>query len=606
MGRVTFPPSEDTSDFDDAARGKIADIPSAPLLGDDGHLIWDPARYDFLTGDAPDTVSPSLWRQAQLAAVGGLFEVVDGVYQVRQYDLSNMSFVEGDTGVIIVDTLMSTETASAALALYREHRGERPVTGVVITHSHADHYGGMLAVVGDDIPVFAPEGFLAHTVSENVYAGPAMSRRAVYMYAADLPAGPTGQMGGGLGMATSNGSLSLGAPTVTVSETGFEATVDGVRMVFQFTPGTEAPAEMNIWFPNQKALCMAENATHTLHNLLTLRGAEVRDPRGWSRFLHEALELWGDEADVVFASHHWPVWGSERITSFLSTQRDMYQYLHDQTLRQINHGLTGIEIAENFELSPGLERAWNVRGYYGSVSHNVKAIYQRYLGWFDGNPAHLWELPPEKEGARIIALAGGADKALDTVESLLASGDTDDLRWATTLASHVVFGGGDDARARGLLAQALTTLGYGSENATWRNFYLRGAEELLGGIAAPPPDLSTPSTLSGLTVTQLFDSIGVRIDGPRAGSERLAIDWVLTDEGYTYRAELSNGALIHAVKGARAGAPDLTVTLTKALLIRLLFTQSTEGIGFDGDQATLGRLLSYVDSTSNTFPIVTP
>ena len=433
-----------------------------------------------------------------------------------------------------------------------------------------------------------------------------MSRRAVYMYAADLPAGPEGQMGGGLGMATSNGTLSLAAPTVDVKETGFEQTVDGVRMVFQVTPGTEAPAEMNVWFPNQKALCMAENATHTLHNLLTLRGAEVRDPRAWSRYLHEALELWGDEAEVVFASHHWPTWGTERIQLFLSTQRDMYQYLHDQTVRLINHGYTGIEIAETFELSPGLDQAWNARGYYGSVSHNVKAIYQRYLGWFDGNPAHLWELPPEKEGARIVALAGGASAALDAVEGLVATGDTDDLRWATTLASHVLFGGGDDARARELLASALTRLGHGAENATWRNFYLRGAQELLGEIAAPPPDLSTPSVLGGLTIAQLFDSIGVRIDGPRAGAEKLAIDWVFTDADLTYRTELSNGALIHAVRGARAAAPDLTVTLTKGLLIRLLFTQDKEGIVFDGDQGALGRLLTYVDTTSNTFPIVTP
>jgi alkyl sulfatase BDS1-like metallo-beta-lactamase superfamily hydrolase len=603
---MTLPSFEDTSDFDDVARGKIADIPSEPLIGTAGQVVWDPHRYDFLEGDCPDTVHPSLWRQAKLAAAGGLFEVVDGVYQVRQYDLSNMSFIEGDTGVIIVDTLMSTETAAAALALYRAHRGERPVTGVVITHSHADHYGGMGAVVGEGIPVFAPEGFLAHTVSENVYAGPAMSRRAVYMYAADLPANPEGQMGGGLGMATSNGTLSLAAPTVDVKETGFEQTVDGVRMVFQVTPGTEAPAEMNIWFPNQKALCMAENATHTLHNLLTLRGAEVRDPRGWSRYLHEALELWGDEAEVVFASHHWPTWGTERISSFLSTQRDLYQYLHDQTLRLINQGHTGIEIAESFELSPGLDQAWNARGYYGSVSHNVKAIYQRYLGWFDGNPAHLWELPPEKEGARIVALAGGASAALDTVEGLLASGDTDDLRWATTLASHVVFAGADEPRARALLASALTRLGHGAENATWRNFYLRGAQELLGEIAAPPPDLSTPSVLGGLTITQLFDSIGVRIDGPRAGHEKLAIDWVFTDAGLTYRTELSNGALIHADRGPRAHAPDLTVTLTKGLLIRLLFTQEKEGIVFDGDQGALGRLLTYVDGTSNTFPIVTP
>lgn len=603
---MTMPSFEDTSDVDDAVRGKIADIPSEPLVGAAGQVVWDPHRYDFLHGDCPDTVHPSLWRQSLLASIGGLFEVVEGIYQVRNYDLSNMTFIEGDTGVVVLDTLTSTETAAAALALYRAHRGDRPVTGVVITHSHADHYGGMGAVVRDGIPVLAPEGFLAHTVSENVYVGPAMSRRATYMYSPDLPAGPEGQVGGGLGMATSNGTLSLAAPTVDVSETGFEQTVDGVRMVFQVTPGTEAPAEMNVWFPDHKALCMAENATHTLHNLLTLRGAEVRDARGWARYLHEALELWGDDAEVVFASHHWPVWGTDRLRTFLSTQRDLYQYLHDQTLRLLNQGLTGIEVAEVFELSPGLAQAWNARGYYGSVSHNVKAVYQRYLGWFDGNPAHLWELPPEKEGARIVALAGGADAALDAAEALLATGDTDDLRWATTLASHVVFSGEAGERAREVLATALTTLGRGAENATWRNFYLRGADELRGNLAIAPPDLASPSVLSGLTVTQLFDSVAVRIDGPRAGSDRITVDWVLTDEGATYRTELSNGALIHAVRSPRATAPDLTVTLTKALLIQLLFVHEKEGIEFTGDQGALGRLLTFVDETSNTFPIVTP
>ncbi|GEK23378.1 alkyl/aryl-sulfatase [Cellulomonas xylanilytica] len=603
---MTLPSFEDTSDFDDAERGKIADIPSDPVLGPHGNVVWDPHRYDFLSGDCPPTVHPSLWRQSRLAAIGGLFEVVEGVYQVRQYDLSNMSFIEGDEGVIVVDALTATETAAAALALYREHRGNRPVTGVVITHSHADHYGGMAAVIEEGAPVFAPEGLVEHAVSENVYAGAAMSRRAVYMYAADLAPGPEGQVGSGLGTTNSVGTLSLVTPTVDVKETGFEATVDGVRMVFQVTPGTEAPSEMNVWFPDRKALCMAENATHTLHNLLTLRGAQVRDPRNWSRYLHEALTLWGDQADVVFASHHWPTWGTERIASFLSTQRDLYQYLHDQTLRLANQGLTGMEIAEVFELSEGLAQAWSARGYYGSVSHNVKAVYQRYLGWFDGNPAHLWELPPEKEGARIVALAGGVGPALDTVESLLATGDTDDLRWATTLASHVVFGGGDETRARELLAAAMTRLGHGSENATWRNFYLVGAGELRGRAAAPPPDLSSPEVLSGLTIPQLFDSIAIRIDGPRAGAERLTIDWTFTDAGLTYRTELSNGALIHADRGEHARGGDLTVTLTKALLVRLLFLQDKEGITFDGDQGALGRLLTYVDSTSNTFPIVTP
>ena len=604
---MTLPSFQDRRDFDDVARGKIADLVPEVITADDGHVVWDTHRYDFLTGECPPTANPSLWRQAQLAAVGGLFEVVEGVYQVRGFDISNMSFVEGDTGVVVVDTLMSMESAAAALALYRAHRGDRPVTGLIITHSHADHYGGMSAVAQERTAIFAPHGFLEHTVSENVYAGPAMSRRAVYMYASDLPADGTGQLGVGLGMATSDGRLSLEAPTVDVTTTGEEHTVDGVRMVFQVTPGTEAPAEMNIWFPDRKALCMAENATHTLHNLLTLRGAEVRDARGWARYLHETIELFGGEAEVVFASHHWPTWGAADIHGFLATQRDLYQYLHDQTLRLINQGATGIEAAEQFELSPGLEQAWSARGYYGSVSHDVKAIYQRYLGWFDGNPAHLWELPPEDEGRRFVELVGGAEPALAAVERLTASDDPADWRWAATVASHVVFGGGEhDPAAREALAAVLTRLGHGAENATWRNFYLRGAQELRGEIAAAPPNLSTPEVLGALTITQLFDSIGVRIDGPRAAADTLSVDWVLTDLGITYRAALSNGALIHAERGAREADPDLTVTLTKPQLLRLLGTQDAAGVAFDGDQAVLGRLLAYVDPTSNTFPIVTP
>jgi alkyl sulfatase BDS1-like metallo-beta-lactamase superfamily hydrolase len=604
---MALPSFQDRQDFDDVARGKVADLAPEVVTADDGHVVWDTHRYDFLQGECPSTANPSLWRQAQLAAVGGLFEVVEGVYQVRGFDISNMSFVEGDEGVVVIDTLMSMESAAAALALYRAHRADRRVTGLIITHSHADHYGGMSAVAEEGTEIFAPHGFLEHTVSENVYAGPAMSRRAVYMYASDLPADGTGQLGVGLGMATSDGRLSLEVPTVDVTTTGEEHTVDGVRMVFQVTPGTEAPAEMNIWFPDRKALCMAENATHTLHNLLTLRGAEVRDARGWARYLHETIELFGGEVEAVFASHHWPTWGQQEIHRFLSTQRDLYQYLHDQTLRLINQGYTGIEVAERFELSPGLDQAWNARGYYGSVSHDVKAIYQRYLGWFDGNPAHLWELPPEDEGRRFVELVGGAGAALDAVARLTASDDPTDWRWAATVASHVVFGGsGDDPTAREALAAVLTKLGHGAENATWRNFYLRGAQELRGSVAVAPPNLSTPEVLGALTITQLFDSIGVRIDGPRAAGETLAVDWVLTDLGVTYRTALSNGALIHAERGAHVGAADLTATLTKPQLLRLLGTRNDDGVTFDGDRAVLGRLLSYVDETSNTFPIVTP
>jgi len=395
-------PLSDIQDFADATRGLIATLDPCVIRAEDGRVVWDNDSYGFLHGEAPDTANPSLWRQSSLVALQGLFEVAEGIYQVRGFDLSNITFVEGKTGVVAIDPLISTETAAAALALYREHRGDRPVTGVIYTHSHVDHFGGVKGVVSQEdvdagrVPVVAPAGFVGHAVVENVYAGTAMARRAGYMYGAALPRGPKGQIGAGLGQTTSTGSVTMIAPTLDISTTGQQEVVDGVRMVFQMAPDSEAPAEMHFYLPDFKALCMAENATHTLHNLLTLRGALVRDPHAWAGYLTEAIDLFGDGAEVVFASHHWPTWGRDRIVAFLATQRDLYAYLHDQTLRMLNRGLVGSEIAEQIQLPPALEAAWNARGYYGSVSHNVKAIYQRYMGWYDGNPAHLWQHPPSR------------------------------------------------------------------------------------------------------------------------------------------------------------------------------------------------------------------
>lgn len=380
------------ADFDDATRGFIAALEPCVIRSEDGSVVWDGDAYAFLNGDRPDTVHPSLWRQSCLVALQGLFQVVEGVYQVRGLDLSNMTLVEGDSGVVVIDPLISEETAAAALALYRAHRGDRPVTGVLYTHSHADHFGGVKGVTSradvdaGRVPVLAPAGFVEHAVGENVYAGTAMARRAGYMYGAGLPKGPRGQVGAGLGQTTSTGRVTLIPPTVDITHTGQEETVDGVRMVFQLTPGTEAPAEFNLLLPDHRALCMAENATHTLHNLLTLRGALVRDPRAWAAYLTESIALFGDKCDVVFASHHWPTWGGERAMAYLAEQRDLYAYLHDQTVRLLNQGYTGTEIAEVLRMPPALETAWHARGYYGSVSHNVKAVYQRYMGWFEEIP----------------------------------------------------------------------------------------------------------------------------------------------------------------------------------------------------------------------------
>jgi alkyl sulfatase BDS1-like metallo-beta-lactamase superfamily hydrolase len=592
----------DQQDFEDVERGFIGTLTDPLLRNDAGTVVWDANAYNFITGDAPATVHPSLWRQGKLVGTHGLFEVVPGIYQARGMDISNISFVEGRTGVIVIDPLMSVETAAAALALYRKHRGDRPVSAVIHTHSHADHYAGVAGVASTDTPIVAPAGFLAHSVSENVYAGAAMSRRAAYMYASDLGASPTGQLGVGLGMATSMGTMSLMAPTLDITRTGQEETIDGVLIVFQVTPGTEAPAEMNFYFPDFKTACLAENATHTLHNLLTLRGAEVRDARAWSRYLNETIALWGDDVEAVFASHHWPTWDNARINVFLRQQRDLYAYLHDQTLRRMNKGETGIEIAEDFELPPAIDSAWNARGYYGSVSHNVKAIYQRYVGWFDGNPAHLWEHPPAAEGQRIVALAGGVAHALAAVQSALDEGD---VRWAATLASHIVFAAPTNDTAQSLLADALEHLGFGAENGTWRNFFLRGASELRTHIAPPPRDTASPSVLSALMIEQMFDSLGVRLDGSRAWNSAVDIDFVFTDLGRTYSVLISNGALIHADKKATSAPAALVLTLTKPQL-QLVLSTGPGDVEHSGDLGQFTTLVGLLDSVDHQFPIVTP
>ena len=602
---MTGPSMEDRTDFEDARRGLVATGDPVTVSTADGRTAFDLTRFAYLEAECPDTVHPNLWRQAQLCAVHGLFEVTDGIYQVRGYDLSNMTLVEGDRGVVVIDPLISSETAAAGLALYRTHRGERPVTGVVYTHSHADHFGGVLGVLPDgagDVPILAPAGFMEHAVSENVYAGVAMNRRANYMYGAILPKGPTGQVSTGLGIATSEGNVGLLPPTLDVTHTGQEETVDGVRLVFQLTPGTEAPAEMNFLFPDRRALCMAENATHTLHNLLTLRGALVRDPRIWARYLDEAIELFSDRTDVVFASHHWPTWGRERAMRFLAEQRDLYAYLHDQTLRMLNQGLTGIEIAEDFRLPPALDAAWHARGYYGSVSHNVKAVYQRYLGWFDGHPSSLWQHPPQAAATRYVDVIGGVGAVLGHARRYAEAGD---LRFAAELLKHAVFAEPDSEEVRMALAEVYERLGYGAENATWRSFYLTGAQELRDGITPPELDLGG-GMAAALSVEQLFDSVAIRVDGPRAAGERIVVHWTFSDSGTTLRTTLSNGALIQTPEPRTEVDADLSLTLTKQQLLGLLGGRGLDGIEHHGDATVLGRLLSLLDTPDPAFPIVTP
>ncbi|OWY80912.1 alkyl sulfatase dimerization domain-containing protein [Rhodococcus sp. BUPNP1] len=609
-------PFSDVQDFDDVDRGFIAALEPGIVRNTDGHVVWDSDSYAFLDDDCPPTVNPSLWRQSRLCARQGLFEVTERIYQVRGLDLSNMTLVEGDTGVIVIDPLISAETAAAGLALYQAHRGDRPVTAVIYTHSHIDHFGGVKGVtMVEDVaagrcPVLAPAGFVEHAVAENVYAGTAMGRRAAYMYGAALPRGPRGAVGAGLGPTTSTGTPTLIAPTIDIEHTGQTETVDGVEIEFQMTPGTEAPAEMNFYFPQLRALCMAENATHTLHNLLTLRGALVRDPHVWSQYLTESINRFAYRSDVLFASHHWPTWDTERLTEYLSLQRDLYGYLHDQTLRAINKGATGIEIAESIELPPAIEKVWHTRGYYGSVSHNVKAVYQRYMGWFDGNPAHLWEHPPVESAKRHIEFMGGADQVLEKARRSFEDGD---FRWVAQVLNYVIFADPDNAQAKALQADALERLGFGSENGTWRNFFLMGAYELRHGAIGTPTVTAAPDIVGALSIEQLFDALALRVDGPRAWSTTLTIDWNLTDENIVHRTQLRNGLLVHFDTDGSLPAPDTTITLTRSLLVAVLLGGADPtplvadgSITVDGVDGVLATLVSVLDEPDPDFAIVTP
>ena len=608
-------PMHDRQDFEDAVRGFVARSADRRVRAADGRVVWDLDAYAFLDAECPDTANASLWRQSQLLVKDGLFEVVPGVYQVRGYDLSIMTLVEGETGVIVIDPLISRETASAAFALYRQHRGDRPVVGMIYTHSHIDHFGGVKGIISQDdvdsgrVAVIAPEGFIEHAVVENVFAGTAMARRAGYMYGAALEKGPAGQIGAGLGQTTSTGEATLILPTVDITHTGQELVVDGVRIVFQVTPGTEAPAEMNLYLPHVRALCAAENASHTLHNILTLRGAVVRDAHAWAHYLTEAIDLWGGDLEVVFASHHWPTWGRGRAVEYLAQQRDMYLYLHDQTLRLINQGYVGAEIAEMLPMPPMLEAAWHTHGYYGSVSHNVKAVYQRYLGWYEGNPARLWPHPPEESAVRYVAAMGGVDAAVALAQRAFDEGD---YRWAAQVLDHVLFTDATHAAARALQADSFEQLGFGAENGTWRSAYLAGAKELRDGQFGTPTAAASADLVGALTVPQVFASIAIRIDGPRAWDEHLTLSWVITDEHTTYLTELRNGALNH--RAVAEPAPGSTVfTLDRATLIGLVTgtVDLTAAVGdgratFEGDPTQLRRLVDLLAPVDPDFAIVTP
>ncbi|NEX61684.1 alkyl/aryl-sulfatase [Noviherbaspirillum galbum] len=611
-------PFGDRQDFEDASRGFIAALGTEAIRAADGHVVWDRDAYAFEAApDAPPTVNPSLWRQARLNNAAGLFKVADRLYQIRGIDLSNMTIVEGDTGLLIIDPLLSAETAQAGLALYFQHRPRKPVAAVIYTHSHVDHFGGVKGVISEadaasgKVKVIAPAGFMEEAVSENVLAGNAMSRRAQYMYGALLPKNPAGQVDAGLGKGLSRGTITLIAPNELISKPVEARRIDGVDIEFQLTPGTEAPAEMNLYFPGMRALCIAENAVHTQHNLLTLRGAKVRDAKLWSYYLGETLRRYGGRSEVMLGQHHWPTWGGERVSRLLAEQRDMYAYLNDQTLRLLNHGYTPMEIAERLQRLPEpLASQWHARDYYGSISHNVRAVYQRYLGYYDGNPANLNPLPPADAARKTIAWMGGPDAVLEKARAAYAQGD---YRWVAQIGNQLVFADPQNRAARELQANALEQLGYQSENSTWRNAYLSGAQELRNGVS-PLARKGTASAdlVQALTVPMFMDFLAVRLNADKAAGKAMTFNWNFTDLGERYGMNLSNGALTYLADFAY-DKPTAAVTLTKAVLDQISTGRTTlkdavqQGlVTVAGNPEAFAGLFGMLDSFAPAFEIVTP
>jgi len=608
-------PLEDPQDLEDARRGLVARDERVLVRRPDGSTIWDTGSYAFETGPAPPSVNPSLWRQARLNNEHGLFRVTDGVHQVRGYDLSNMTLIDGDTGWIVVDPLTAAETARAALDLARRHLGPRPVSAVIFTHSHVDHFGGIDGVLPDDaqaasrIPIVGPAGFLEEATSENVLAGTAMVRRAVYMYGTPLARGPRGHVGSGLGKEPARGSIGIRPPTRTVDHTPQEMEIDGVPFVFQYAPETEAPAELTFYLPEVRAFCGAEIVSHTMHNLYTLRGAKVRDALRWSGAIDEAIRLFPD-TEVVFASHHWPTWGRERVRAYLERQRDTYRYIHDQTLRLANAGHTPSEIAEALELPATLRTSFANRGYYGSLRHNARAVYQFYFGWYDGNPAHLDPLPPEALGRRYVEAMGGPEAVMEQARAAYGEGA---YRWAATLLDHLVFARPGDAAARRLLADCYDQLGYQAESGPWRDVYLTGAHELRHGLTAPPVDLATAvDLLRHLPPERFFEAMAARLIGPEADGRELTLNFVFTDLDESWVLRLRNAVLHHRREAPHPEA-DATVRITHALFLRLVTRQAglrellfSEDLDLDGSRLALVSFFSLLEQPRFAFPIVTP
>lgn len=589
----------DTAEFNNATKGLITAPDSLDIYNENGTLVWSQTAYAFLDEDAPDTSNPSLWRNAQLNHIFGLFEVADGIYQVRGYDMTNITFIRGQSGWIIVDPLMSVECSAAALALVKENLGDYPVTAIIYSHPHVDHFGGVKGVVAEEdvlsgaVPVFAPEGFEQHAISENIYAGNAMGRRASYQYGTLLEAGAAGSLAIGIGMGQSRGTTSYISPTLEITHTGEKHIIDGIEFEFQMTPGTEAPAEMNFWIGEKNALWMAENCTGTLHNLYTLRGAQIRDGNAWAEYIMETLALYGDRAEVVFQSHNWPHWGNSVIREYMTDTAAVYKYINDQTLLYINQGYTETEIANMIRLPEALEKVWYTRQYYGTVSHNSKAVYEKYMGWYDGNPIHLAELTPSDYAQKLVAYLGDTDAVLAMAKADFENGE---YQWVAQITNTLVYADPGNTDARYLCADALEQLGYQAESGPWRNAYLCAAQELRSGTNVDPATRSSGSqdAIAHMTPEMILDYLGILVDTTKVPELTFTANIILP--GGNYVLHVKNGVLLYQ-KGVQADDADVTWTTNRMGLLSIIQKNPDNVAALitqEGDTTYLAQLMDAV------------